>query len=64
MQRAAQDAKRQLFQCAGKVLKQKPEDRFIQNGEIHSQNGQSISYSKVIVDFFGSKACEIIAKGL
>ncbi len=64
VQRAAQDAKRQLFQCAGKVLKQKPEDLFIQNGEIHSQNGQSISYSKVIVDFFGSKAGEIIAKGL
>jgi CO/xanthine dehydrogenase Mo-binding subunit len=64
VQRAAQDAKRQLLQCAGKVLKRKPEDLTLYNGEIHSHNGQSISYSKVIVDFFGSKAGEIIAKGL
>ena len=64
VQRAAQDAKQQLIQCAAKVLKQKPDSLILKNGEVHGQNGQSLSYSKVIVDFFGSKAGEIIAKGL
>jgi CO/xanthine dehydrogenase Mo-binding subunit len=64
VQRAAQDAKRQLLQCAAKLLKQKPEALSSENGAIHTPDGQSISYSKIIVDFFGSKAGEIIAKGL
>ena len=64
VQRAAQDAKRQLLQCAAKLLKQKPETLSVNNGAVHAPDGQSISYSKIIVDFFGSKAGEIIAKGL
>ncbi len=64
VQRAAQDAKRQLLQCAAKLLKQKPETLSVKNGAVHAPDGQNISYSKIIVDFFGSKAGEIIAKGL
>jgi CO/xanthine dehydrogenase Mo-binding subunit len=64
VQRAAQDAKRQLLACAGKVLKQKPQTLILGDGQVHAQDGRSVSYSKVIVDFFGSKAGEIIGKGL
>ena len=65
VQRAAQDAKKQLLQCAAKVLKQKAEDLALQRRPGRGRtSGQSLSFSKVIVDFFGSKAGEIIGKGL
>jgi CO/xanthine dehydrogenase Mo-binding subunit len=63
-QRAAQDAKRQLLQCAAKVLKQKADRLRIADGKVYTRAGEAISYSKVIIDFFGSKAGEIIGKGL
>jgi CO/xanthine dehydrogenase Mo-binding subunit len=64
VQRAARDAKHQLLTCAAKILKQKPETLTLKDGQIQIADGRSISYSKVIVDFFGSKAGEIIGKGL
>jgi CO/xanthine dehydrogenase Mo-binding subunit len=64
VQRAAQDAKRQLLSCAAKVLKQKLETLTLRDGHICAQDGRTVSYNKVIVDFFGSKAGEIIGKGL
>jgi CO/xanthine dehydrogenase Mo-binding subunit len=64
VQRAAQDAKKQLLQCAAKVLKQKVDHLVLHEGKIHIGEGEGISYGKVIVDFFGSKAGEIIGKGL
>jgi CO/xanthine dehydrogenase Mo-binding subunit len=64
VQRAAQDAKKQLLQCAAKVLGEKLTDLKLDGGRVCSQSGQAIPYSKVIVDFFGSKAGEIIGKGL
>lgn len=64
VQRAAQDAKKQLLQCAGKVLKQKPDTLTLKDGHVVTKKGDKLSYSKVIVDFFGSKAGEIIGKGL
>lgn len=64
VQRAAQDARRQLLQCAGKVLKQKPDLLRIADGKVYTKAGEAISYSKIIIDFFGSKAGEIIGKGL
>ena len=64
VQRAAQDAKRQLLQCAAKVLKQKPDRLRIADGKVYTRAGEATSYGKVIVDFFGSKAGEIIGKGL
>ncbi|HME61986.1 MAG TPA: xanthine dehydrogenase family protein molybdopterin-binding subunit, partial [Candidatus Binatia bacterium] len=62
--RAAQDARKQLLQCASKILKQKVENLSLHNGHVVFGEGPAISYSKVIVDFFGSKAGEIIGKGL
>jgi CO/xanthine dehydrogenase Mo-binding subunit len=62
--RAAQDARKQLLQCAAKVLKQKVENLRLHNGNIVFGEGPPTSFSKVIVDFFGSKAGEIIGKGL
>ncbi|HXV48105.1 MAG TPA: xanthine dehydrogenase family protein molybdopterin-binding subunit [Candidatus Binatia bacterium] len=64
VQRAAQDARRQLLQCAAKVLKQQAQNLALKDGLVVSRKGPSISYSKVIIDFFGSKAGEIIGKGL
>ena len=64
VQRAAQDAKKQLLQCAAKVLKKKVDGLTLRDGKVWSKHGEGISYSKVIVDFFGSKAGEVIGKGL
>ena len=64
VQRAAQDAKKQLLQCAAKVLKQKVDHLVLHEGKVHLGEGEGIPYGKVIVDFFGSKAGEIIGKGL
>jgi CO/xanthine dehydrogenase Mo-binding subunit len=64
VQRAAQDAKKQLLQCAAKVLKQKVDHLVLHEGKVHLGEGEGIPYGQVIVDFFGSKAGEIIGKGL
>jgi CO/xanthine dehydrogenase Mo-binding subunit len=64
VQRAAQDAKKQLLQCAGRVVKQKTDSLKLRAGCVVTNKGESLSYGKVIVDFFGSKAGEIIGKGL
>src|SRR5688572_3561860 len=64
VQRAARDAKRQLLQCAAKILKQKPDQLKIKDGKVYTKARDGMPYSKVIVDFFGSKAGEIIGKGL
>ena len=62
--RAAQDAKKQLLQYAAKILKQKADDLRLHNGHVVLGERPALSYGKVIVDFFGSKAGEIIAQGL
>src|SRR5918994_726165 len=59
VQRAAQDAKGQLLQCAAKVLKQKPDRLRLKNGKVFTKAGGALPYGKVIVDSFGSKAGEI-----
>jgi CO/xanthine dehydrogenase Mo-binding subunit len=64
VQRAAQDAKKQLLQCAAKVLREKPADLKIKDGKVFGKRAEGVNYSKVIVDFFGSKAGEIIGRGL
>jgi CO/xanthine dehydrogenase Mo-binding subunit len=64
VQRAAQDAKKQLLQCAAKVLKEKAGDLQLRDGKIFGKRAEGVPYSKVIIDFFGSKAGEIIGKGL
>ena len=62
--RAAQDAKKQLLQYAAKILKQKADDLRLHNGQVVLGERPALSFGKVIVDFFGSKAGEIIAQGL
>ena len=62
--RAAEDAKKQLLRCAAKVLNEKIGNLKLHNGQIVVGERPVISFSKVIVDFFGSKAGEIIGKGL
>ncbi len=64
VQRAAQDAKKQLLQCAAKVLNEKIANLKLKNDHVVTKKGRSISYGKIIVDYFGSKAGEIIGKGL
>ena len=63
-QRAAQDARKQLLQCAAKVMKQKAAALSLKNGAVHTRSGATAPYGKVIMEFFGSKAGEIIGKGL
>jgi CO/xanthine dehydrogenase Mo-binding subunit len=62
--RAAQDAKTQLLQCAAKVMKKQAGALALKNGKVVAKGGDGASYSKIIVDYFGSKAGEIIGKGL
>jgi CO/xanthine dehydrogenase Mo-binding subunit len=64
VQRAARDAKKQLLQCAAKVLGEKTADLKLNDGKVFGKRTEGIPYGKVIVDFFGSKAGEIIGKGL
>ena len=64
VQRAAQDVKRQLLQCAEKVLKEKLDSLKLKAGKVYTRRGQSMPYGTVIAQFFGSRAGEIIGKGL
>ena len=64
VQRAAEDVRKQLLECAAKVLQQSAASLRLSAGQVVGKTGEAIPYSKVIVDFFGSKAGEIIGKGL
>ena len=64
VQRAAQDAKRQLVQAAAKVLGDRADRLTLKNGKVHARSGQGVPYSKIIADYFGSRAGEIIGKGI
>ncbi|HEY7165996.1 MAG TPA: xanthine dehydrogenase family protein molybdopterin-binding subunit, partial [Candidatus Binatia bacterium] len=64
VQRAAQDVKKQLLECAAQVLDQKPESLTLKDGQVRTPDGQPVSYGKIITEFFGSKAGEILGKGL
>ncbi|MCZ6450592.1 MAG: xanthine dehydrogenase family protein molybdopterin-binding subunit [Deltaproteobacteria bacterium] len=64
VQRAAQDVRRQLFRAAAKVLGERADKLTLKNGKVHASKGQGVPYSKVIADYFGSKAGEIVGKGL
>lgn len=64
VQRAAQDVKKQLLLCAAKLLKEKAGNLRLHNGQVFKGERPALTYTKVIVDFFGSKAGEIIGKGL
>jgi CO/xanthine dehydrogenase Mo-binding subunit len=64
VQRAAQDVKRQLLGAAAKVLGGRADRLKLRNGKVYSFRGRGIPYSKVISEYFGSRAGEIIGRGL
>jgi CO/xanthine dehydrogenase Mo-binding subunit len=64
VQRAAQDVKQQLLQCATKVLKEKLGSLKVKDGRVYTKAGESMPYGAVISQYFGSKAGELIGHGL
>jgi CO/xanthine dehydrogenase Mo-binding subunit len=64
VQRAAQDAKKQLLDAAAEVLACKATELKLKDGKVCGRRGKSLSYGDVIVKFFGSKAGEIIGRGI
>ena len=64
VQRAARDVKRQLLRGAAKILGGRADRLTLKSGKVYTPRGRSIPYSKVIMDYFGTKAGEIIGKGL
>jgi CO/xanthine dehydrogenase Mo-binding subunit len=62
-QRAAQDLKRQLFRHAGKLLKVKPDQLFLEDRRIHAGNGASVSFPELMQKVFLSRAGEIVGRG-
>ena len=46
VQRAAQDAKKQLLQCAAKVLKQRVDHLVLHEGKVHLGEGEGIPMVK------------------
>ena len=64
VQRAAQKVKRKLVRAAAKVLRVKGERLKIKDGKVYAPGRQGVPYSRIITEYFGSKAGEIIGEGL
>ncbi|HEY2987611.1 MAG TPA: xanthine dehydrogenase family protein molybdopterin-binding subunit, partial [Candidatus Binatia bacterium] len=64
VQRAAQDAKTQLLEAAAKVLGSRASELKLKDGKVRGRRGKTLSYGDVITGFFGSKAGEIIGRGI
>ncbi|OGQ77950.1 MAG: hypothetical protein A3F90_18990 [Deltaproteobacteria bacterium RIFCSPLOWO2_12_FULL_60_19] len=64
VQRAAQDAKKQLFEAAAGALGCKIRELKLKDGKVHAGRGKSLAYGGVITEYFGSKAGEIIGRGI
>jgi len=64
VQRAAQDLKKQLLRAAAKAMGKKAAQLTLKNGKVYSRGGQGVPYGQVISDHFGSKAGEIIGRGI
>ncbi|MFQ5917443.1 MAG: xanthine dehydrogenase family protein molybdopterin-binding subunit, partial [Candidatus Binatia bacterium] len=64
VQRAAQDVKRQLLRAAAKVLGERADRLTLKNGKVHAPRGQGVPYGKIISDYYGSKAGEIVGRGI
>jgi CO/xanthine dehydrogenase Mo-binding subunit len=64
VQRAAQDAKKQLLEAAAKVLGSRIGELRLKEGKVCGKRGKTHSYGNVITEFFGSKAGEIIGRGM
>jgi CO/xanthine dehydrogenase Mo-binding subunit len=63
VQRAAQDAKKQLLQEAAKLLKTKPAELKLREGTVYHRKGRAISFEEILTNRFKSKAGEITGKG-
>ena len=64
VQRAAQDAKKQLLHAAAKVMGAKVEQLALVDGNVRGPGGRSLPYGKILIQYFGSRAAEIVGRGL
>jgi len=64
VQRAAQDVMKQLLQAAAKVLGSRIGELQLKEGKVCGKRGKTLGYGNVITEFFGSKAGEIIGRGM
>lgn len=64
VQRAAQDAKKQLLRAAARLLGEKAEELKLEDGKVYGRKGPGVSYNSVIASHFGSSAAEIVGRGL
>ena len=64
VQRAAEDVKRQLLVAAAKVLGRRAEQLALKGGKIYTRKGAGVSYGKIIRDYFGTRAGELIGRGV
>ncbi len=64
VQRAAQDAKKQLLRAAAKVLGKKASELRLREGRVYGRHDKGVPYGTIITEFFGSKAGEIIGRGM
>lgn len=63
-QRAARDVGKQLVRAASKVMGERVSRLHIKSGKVYDSKGKGVPYGRIITDYFGSKAGEIIGKGL
>jgi CO/xanthine dehydrogenase Mo-binding subunit len=64
VQRAAEDAKKQLLEAAAQVLCCKTTELTLKAGKVETKRGKALPYGGIITEFFGSKAGEIIGRGI
>jgi CO/xanthine dehydrogenase Mo-binding subunit len=64
VQRAARDVKMQLVRAASKVMGEKVSRLKLKSGKVYDSKGRGVLYGRIITDYFGSKAGEIVGKGL
>ncbi|HEX9443201.1 MAG TPA: xanthine dehydrogenase family protein molybdopterin-binding subunit, partial [Candidatus Binatia bacterium] len=64
VQRASVDAKRQLLESAAEVLGCKSAELSLKDGKVCGRRGKEMPFGSVITEFYGSKAGEIIGRGV
>jgi CO/xanthine dehydrogenase Mo-binding subunit len=64
VQRAAQDVKRQLLTAAAKVLGAGAGALSLKDGKVHPRKAKPVSYGQIIREYFGTRAGEIIGRGI
>src|SRR5262249_15164121 len=64
VKRAAEDARKQLLDAAAQVLGCRPNELKLADEKVTGKRGKELSYGNVITEYFGSKAGEIIGRGV